>query len=155
MRAGLQGSQRQLTHVGREQVRLLNRWTHAFARRVAQETDAPPANVPPVTLAAAEAPYSDPFLMEFEDQTALNQAYSEAPMTFEQALLAARLEAKQAAEVPNLVFFRLFMYVYNMFSLPHSVHTVTNPRGSFCGKSWVSIVLACMWGPQVCWLWRG
>ena len=37
--------------------------------------------------------------MEFEDQTALSQAYSEAPMSFEQALLAARLEAKQAAEV--------------------------------------------------------
>jgi len=94
-----QGSARQLTHVGREQVRLLNRWTRAFAARLALETDSPPAaNTAPVTLASAEAPFSDPFLMEFEDANALKQAY-EPPVTFNQALLAARLEAKRVAQV--------------------------------------------------------
>jgi hypothetical protein len=94
-----QGSQRQLAHVGREQVRLLNKWTRTFAARLALESDSPPAaNTAPVTLASAEAPFADPFLMEFEDSMALKQAYSEAPVTFEQALLAARLEAKNAAE---------------------------------------------------------
>ncbi|KAK9916123.1 hypothetical protein WJX75_008927 [Coccomyxa subellipsoidea] len=93
------GSQRQLAHVGREQVRLLNKWTRTFAARLALESDSPPAaNTAPVTLASAEAPFADPFLMEFEDSMALKQAYSEAPVTFEQALLAARLEAKNAAE---------------------------------------------------------
>ena len=52
-----------------------------------------------MTLASAEAPYADPFLMEFDSQNSLKDAYSDAPMTFEQALLAARLEAKQAAQV--------------------------------------------------------
>ena len=81
-------------------MRLLNRWTRAFAARIALEGDSPPSAVtPPVTLAAAEAPYADPFLMEFEDQSALNAAYADSPVTFEQALMAARLEAKQAAQV--------------------------------------------------------
>ncbi len=104
--ARAQGSARQLTHVGREQVRLLNRWTRAFAARIALEGDSPPSAVtPPVTLAAAEAPYADPFLMEFEDQSALNAAYADSPVTFEQALMAARLEAKQAVQVRSVPSF--------------------------------------------------
>ncbi len=84
--------------MGREQVRLLNKWTRAFAARLALESDSPPAaNTAPVTLASAEAPFADPFLMEFEDPGALKQAFNEAPVTFEQALLAARLEARKAA----------------------------------------------------------
>lgn len=95
----MQGSQRQLTHLGREQVRLLNRWTRAMAHRVALESDSPTATTAPVTLAAAEAPFADPFLMEFEDSEALRSAYTETPMTFEQALMTARLEAKMATQV--------------------------------------------------------
>ncbi len=95
----VQGSQRTLTHVGREQVRLLNKWTRAMAHRVALESDSPTATTAPVTLAAAEAPFADPFLMEFEDPEALKSAYSETPMTFEQALMTARLEAKMATQV--------------------------------------------------------
>ncbi|BDA44429.1 hypothetical protein COCOBI_05-6130 [Coccomyxa sp. Obi] len=93
------GSGRQLAHVGREQVRLLNRWTRAFATRIALENESPPAaNTAPVTLASAEAPFADPFLMEFEDVGALRQAYNETPMTFEQALLAARLDVQKAGQ---------------------------------------------------------
>ncbi len=95
----VQGSQRTLTHVGREQVRLLNKWTRAMAHRVALESDSPTATTAPVTLAAAEAPFADPFLMEFEDPEALKSAYSETPITFEQALMTARLEAKMATQV--------------------------------------------------------
>ena len=98
-RVMLQGSQRTLTHVGREQVRLLNKWTRAMAHRVALESDSPTATTAPVTLAAAEAPFADPFLMEFEDPEALRSAYTETPMTFEQALMTARLEAKMATQV--------------------------------------------------------
>lgn len=103
----LQGSQRQLTHVGRQQVALLNKWTKSFAQRVATAAAINPDTQPAVQnyaslLASAEAPFADPFLMEFEDQNAVQQAYSEAPMTFEQALMAARLEAKKASEVRPL-----------------------------------------------------
>ena len=52
-------------------------------------------------LAAAEAPFSDPFLMEFEDSQALQDAYggnAAPPTTFEQALMQARLEARQTAQ---------------------------------------------------------
>lgn len=56
----------------------------------------------PLTLAAAEAPFADPFLMEFEDPESLNKAYQETPMTFEQALMTARLEAKMATQVPQV-----------------------------------------------------
>ena len=69
---------------------------------MALESDSPTATTAPVTLAAAEAPFADPFLMEFEDPEALRSAYTEAPMTFEQALLTARLEAKMATQVPFL-----------------------------------------------------
>ena len=45
-----QGSGRQLSHVGREQVQLLNRWTRAFAARIALENESPPVtNTAPVT----------------------------------------------------------------------------------------------------------
>ena len=71
-----------------------------MAHRVALESDSPTAPTAPVTLAAAEAPFADPFLMEFEDPEALQSAYTEAPMTFEQALMTARLEAKMATQVP-------------------------------------------------------
>jgi hypothetical protein len=96
-----QGSQRQLTHIGREQIALLNKWTKSFAQRVATAAESQPNNNAPAMqlLASAEAPFADPFLMEFEDQNALQQAYSEAPMTFEQALMAARLDAKKASQV--------------------------------------------------------
>ena len=70
-----------------------------MAHRVALESDSPTATTAPVTLAAAEAPFADPFLMEFEDPDALKSAYSETPMTFEQALMTARLEAKMATQV--------------------------------------------------------
>lgn len=70
-----------------------------MAHRVALESDSPTATTAPVTLAAAEAPFADPFLMEFEDPEALKSAYSETPMTFEQALMTARLEAKMATQV--------------------------------------------------------
>ncbi|CAL8470394.1 g9936 [Coccomyxa elongata] len=53
-------------------------------------------------LAAAEAPFSDPFLMEFEDPEAMQDAYGgnavPPPPTFEQALMQARLEARQTAQ---------------------------------------------------------
>lgn len=53
-------------------------------------------------LAAAEAPFADPFLMEFEDPQAVQAAYgggtAPAPPTFEQALMQARLEARQTAQ---------------------------------------------------------
>ncbi len=53
-------------------------------------------------LTAAEAPFSDPFLMEFADPEAMQDAYGgnavPAPPTFEQALMQARLEARQTAQ---------------------------------------------------------
>ncbi len=55
-----------------------------------------------MTLASAEAPFADPFLMEFEDAGALRQAYNETPMTFEQALMAARLDVQKAGQVQLL-----------------------------------------------------
>ncbi len=54
-------------------------------------------------IAGAEAPFADPFLMEFEDGGAMKQAFGgnapPSPLSFEQALMAARLEARQTAEV--------------------------------------------------------
>ena len=79
------------------QLQLLNVWTKAMARRL---QEGPPSS--PLTLAAAEAPFADPFLMEFEDPDSLNKAYQETPMTFEQALMTARLEAKMATQVHYL-----------------------------------------------------
>ena len=70
-----------------------------MAHRVALETDSPTATTAPMTLAAAEAPFADPFLMEFEDSEAVQKAYTDMPMTFEQALMTARLEAKMATQV--------------------------------------------------------
>ena len=69
-----------------------------MARRL---QEGPPSS--PLTLAAAEAPFADPFLMEFEDPESLNKAYQETPMTFEQALMTARLEAKMATQVCQLI----------------------------------------------------
>ena len=86
--------QQQLLSPAASQLQLLNVWTKAMARRL---QEGPPSS--PLTLAAAEAPFADPFLMEFEDPESLNKAYQETPMTFEQALMTARLEAKMATQV--------------------------------------------------------
>ncbi|CAK0736957.1 hypothetical protein CVIRNUC_000831 [Coccomyxa viridis] len=85
--------QQQLPSPAASQLQLLNVWTKAMARRL---QEGPPSS--PLTLAAAEAPFADPFLMEFEDPESLNKAYQETPMTFEQALMTARLEAKMATQ---------------------------------------------------------
>ncbi len=70
-------------------------------------------------LAAAEAPFSDPFLMEFEDPQAIQDAYGgNAPTTtFEQALMQARLEARQTAQacaqlLPELARSGSFVWLY-------------------------------------------
>ena len=89
--------QQQLPLPAASQLQLLNVWTKAMARRL---QEGPPSS--PLTLAAAEAPFADPFLMEFEDPEALNKAYQDTPMTFEQALMTARLEAKMATQVRHL-----------------------------------------------------
>ena len=89
--------QKQLTSPAASQLQLLNVWTKAMARRL---QEGPPSS--PLTLAAAEAPFADPFLIEFEDPETLNKAYQETPMTFEQALMTARLEAKMATQVCQL-----------------------------------------------------
>ena len=90
--------QQQLPSPAVSQLQLLNVWTKAMARRL---QEGPPSS--PLTLAAAEAPFADPFLMEFEDPESLNKAYQETPMTFEQALMTARLEAKMATQVCQLI----------------------------------------------------
>ena len=99
----LQGSQRELKLLGRQQINLLNLWTKAMAQKVVSAIEtSPAAQNSLITLAAAEAPFADPFLMEFEDPEALKNAYTEAPITFEQALITARLEAKMATQVRQL-----------------------------------------------------
>ena len=95
-----QGSQRELKLLGRQQINLLNLWTKAMAERVVSSIEtSPAAQNSLITLAAAEAPFADPFLLEFEDPEALKNAYTETPITFEQALMNARLEAKMATQV--------------------------------------------------------
>ena len=99
----LQGSQRELKLLGRQQINLLNLWTKAMAQKVVSAIEtSPAAQNALITLAAAEAPFADPFLMEFEDPEALKNAYTEMPITFEQALMTARLEAKMATQVRRL-----------------------------------------------------
>ena len=79
---------------------MLNLWTKAMAQKVVSAIEtSPAAQNSLITLAAAEAPFADPFLMEFEDPEALKNAFTESPITFEQALLNARLEAKMATQV--------------------------------------------------------
>lgn len=56
-------------------------------------------------LASAQAPFADPFLMEFEDPQSMREAYggnAPPPPNFEQALMTARLEAQQVAAVSHV-----------------------------------------------------
>ncbi|BDA44433.1 hypothetical protein COCOBI_05-6170 [Coccomyxa sp. Obi] len=82
------------------QADLLAAWMN-YMQSVGGDTSTLPSNWMQL-LAAAEAPFSDPFLMEFEDPQAVQAAYggtgaSPTP-TFEQALMQARLEARQTAQ---------------------------------------------------------